>query len=110
MAKGYRIEQFEDADIYCSRMKNFDEKTIECTKHTLFRLSEKQRKIFTCEEIKKFLLHENPLAVAIQYNGNYAVYYKYKEQKLIKVIISIRATFIRIIMFMIVEKEQMPKG
>lgn len=109
MVKGYRIERFEDVSIFAEKMKNFDENTIECTEHTFFRLSEKQRKVFTCDTLKSFLLSEIPLRVGIQYNLNYAAFYKYKEGNIIKIVISFKPIFIRIVTFMILGKEQLPR-
>lgn len=109
MPKGYMIEKIEDASVFVSKMRSFDENSIECTPHTLFRLSEGQRKVFACDILKGILLNKVPLKVCIQYNGNYATYYKYKEQSIIKIIVSIKTTFIRIVTFMIVAESQIPK-
>lgn len=38
MIKGYEIVKFEEIHVFAARMKNFNERTIECTPHTLFRL------------------------------------------------------------------------
>jgi len=71
-------------------MQNIDEEEIECTKHTLFRLSQKQRQVFNCEELKRILLHETPIRVGVQYNGNYAIYYRSEKRPgIIKIIINI---------------------
>src|SRR3989344_7489453 len=110
MVKGYRIEKFEDISIFVDRINNFNEKNIECTDHTFFRLSEKQRKAFACDELKRILINEIPLRVGIQYNGNYAAYYKYKENRIIKIIINFKPTLIRIVTFMILSQEQLPRG
>jgi hypothetical protein len=109
MAKGYMIEKFEEESVFIERMKNFDEDTIECTSHTLFRLSEKQRKIFTCDVLKRFLLDNEPLKVGIQYNGNYAVYYNFKGKQLMKIILSVKPDKIRIVTFKILDKSQLPR-
>ncbi len=104
------IERFEDISVFKERIKNFNEDAIECTTHTFFRLSEKQRKVFTCNELKKVLLNEIPLKVGIQRNQNYAVYYKYREQRLLKIVLSFKPSKIRIVTFYIVDKGQMPRG
>jgi len=41
-------------------LKEYNKNQIECTEHTFFRLSEKQRKIFTCDELRRILINENP--------------------------------------------------
>lgn len=110
MVKGYRIEKFEPVEIFKERMKNFNESTIECTNHTFFRLSEKQRKVFTYDELKRILLNETPLRVGIQYNGNYAVFYQYKDKStIIKIVISFKAMLIRIVTFMVLHTAQLPR-
>ena len=109
MVRGYRIETFEDVSVFQNRMINFDENSIECTHHTFFRLSEKQRKVFTCDELKRFLLNETALKAGVQYNKNYAVYYKYKEQRLLKIILSFKPNKINIVTFKILDKGQLPR-
>ena len=110
MVRGYRIEKFEDIEIFISRIKDFAENDIECTPHTLFRLSEKQRKVFTCDELKKSLMNEVPVKVGIQHNKNHAIYYKYKDQKILKIIVSFKPSKVRIVTFYILDKNQLPRG
>lgn len=109
MSKGYRIAEFEDIEVFHGKMKNFTNDTIECTDHTFFRLSEKQKKEFTCDALKSFLLNEVPLKVGIQVNKNYAVYYKYPNNRIIKIVASLKPNVVRIITFMILDKEQLPR-
>jgi len=110
MIKGHRIETFEEIPTFLDRLSSFSENTIECTEHTLFRLSEKQRKVFTCDELKQLLLHETPLKIGVQVNGNYAVYYKHKEKlKIVKVIIGLKPTIISIVTFYILHMDQLPR-
>lgn len=109
ISKGYRIAEFEDIEVFRNRMKNFDENSIECTDHTFFRLSEKQRKEFTCDMLKNFILNEIPLRVGIQVNRNYAVYYKYPNNRIIKIVISFKPSLVRTVTFMILDKEQLPR-
>jgi len=110
MIKGYKIEKLEAIAVFTERMKNFDENTIECTIHTFFRLSEKQRKVLNCDELKRFLLKSIPVKVAIQYNKNYAIWYDYKGQKLLKMLLSLKPDKIRIVTFTILDKSQLPRG
>lgn len=107
--KGFRIAEFEDIGTFRGRMKNFDAHNIECTDHTFFRLSEKQRKEFTCDALKSFLLNDIPLKVGIQVNGNYAVYYKYPENRILKIVMAFHAALIRIVTFKILDKNQLPR-
>ena len=107
--KGFRIAEFEDIGVFRERMKNFDTKSIECTDHTFFRLSTKQKKEFTCDALKSFLLNEISLKVGIQVNGNYAIYYKYPANRIIKIVTSFKPNLIRIVTFTILGKEQLPR-
>lgn len=107
--KGHRIEKFEEVAEFYERMKHFDVSSIECTAHTFFRLSEAQRKVFTEDNLKNFLLHEVPLKVGVQHNGNYAVYYKYREKTAIKLVIDIKLSIISVVTFYIVDISQIPR-
>ena len=83
---------------------------IECTKHTFIRLSEKQRKIFTCSELKKIIMNYKPFLVGIQNNENYAVFYNYKNKHLkLKVIVDLDNRKIKIVTFYFIEEWQIPK-
>jgi len=44
-----RIVKKVDIKEFESFMKEYEKDQIECTEHTFFRLSEKQRKIYTCK-------------------------------------------------------------
>src|SRR3989338_600317 len=103
------IGKFEPIEIFLLRIRSFSEASIDCTSHTFFRLSQGQRKVFGCETLKNILFNEMLIVVAIQHNQNYAIYYKYKDQKVIKIIISIKPTFIRIVTFIIITIDQVPR-
>ena len=110
MIKGHRIEKFEEVKNFLNRIEAYDETRMESTKHTLFRLSERQRKVFSCENLKRILLHENPLKVGIQYNGNYALYYSGKESsEVIKMIIDLKPSLIKVVTFYVIDNSQLPK-
>ena len=66
-------------------------------------------RIFHVRHAKNFLINQVPLVVGIQYNGNYAVYYTFKEGKIIKIILSFRPDIIKIVTMIIVEKWQLPR-
>ena len=70
-------------------IKEYSKDRIKCTDHTFFRLNEKQRKIFNCETVKEYLFYETPILVGIQENGNYAIFYKYKKKKFLRIILDI---------------------
>ena len=109
MIKGHQIERKEEVETFLARVKYFQNNDIECTGHTFFRLSEKQRKLFKCEHIKEIILHSVPLLVGIQYNSNYAVFYDFKQNMALKIILEIMPTKIEIVTFMILDKNQIPK-
>ncbi|MEW5955950.1 MAG: hypothetical protein AB1626_05460 [Candidatus Micrarchaeota archaeon] len=111
MLKGHRIERFEDVDEFLEGLKNLREADVECTPHTFFRLSEKQRKLFTEGELKHLLFCERPLRVGIQCNGNHALYYKHKDKStVIKVIVSFKPAAASIITFYVLDISELPRG
>ncbi|MBL7160702.1 MAG: hypothetical protein ISS93_02525 [Candidatus Aenigmarchaeota archaeon] len=93
---------------FVDKIKNHSRENVICTKHTFFRLSEKQREIFTCETIKHYMFEETPVFVGIQYNGNFAVFYKYPKQMYLRLIIDIKPDKIDVVTFYIIEKTQLP--
>lgn len=60
-------------------------KQIRFSAHALDHLSNKQRKLFKEEDMRKTLEKDNPRRVYLQANGRYAAYYRQKElfQKII---------------------------
>jgi len=107
MKRSYRIEKFEDVAVFRERMKNFDPNTIECTEHTFFRLSEGQRKIFRCDDLKSVLLNDIPLRIGIQYDRKYAIYYNY-QGRVLKMLLSLSPNKIRIVTFWLINRNQLP--
>ncbi len=97
---GHRIEKFEDVEVFLQRIANIEDSEIECTGHTLFRLSENQRKIFTCKELKNIVRFETPLKVGIQYNGKMLV---------IKIIMHVSPGSINIVTFYNIPISQIPR-
>lgn len=97
-----KIKEFIDL------ISKFKSEDIECTKHTFFRLSEKQREIFNCEELRKVLLTKKPFLVGIQYNENYAVFYNH-DKKNLKIILNIHNRKVNIVTFYFIQEWQIPK-
>ena len=89
-------------------IKEYKNEEIECTTHTFTRLSEKQRKIYTCNELKRILMQEKPFLVGFQYNENYAVFYKYNNKNL-KIIVILNDRKVKIVTFYFIEEWQIPK-
>lgn len=89
-------------------MKNYNHKNIVYTSHTFFRLSDRQKESFTPETMNEFLFEKTPVLVGIQYNGCYAVFYKYIRQRFIRIILDIRSDVIRVVTFYVIDKKQLP--
>ncbi len=89
-------------------ISKYDAKNLECTSHTFFRLSQKQREIFTSNELRKIVLKEKPFLVGIQYNENYAAFYKHSD-KILKVIFHIDKRKVNIVTFFFIGEWQIPK-
>ena len=109
MIKGHRIEKEEDIEIFLDRIGQYNKDQVECTKHTFFRLNEKQRKVFKCVDIKGIILDSSPLLIGIQFNGNYVIFYKFKENKIIKITLDIMPMKIAVVTFVILDKNQIPR-
>tara|TARA_Y100000310_G_scaffold343227_2_gene449891 strand:+ start:1277 stop:1612 length:336 start_codon:yes stop_codon:yes gene_type:complete len=110
MPSGNKIKEKIEIDDFLEIIKEYSKEQIECTHHTFFRLSEKQRKIFTCETVKEYLFHETPFLVGVQENRNYAIFYKYKKKKFIRIIADMRnMRKINIVTFYLIEEYQIPR-
>lgn len=109
MIKGHRIEKEIRKQEFLDIISNYSTSQIKCTEHTFFRLSEEQRKLFKCEELKTFLLEKVPVFAGLQYNSNYAVFYAYKENLAIRLILDISLKEIQIITFYMIEKKDIPR-
>jgi len=109
MLTGNKIIKKIDTKEFLDKIKEYSANQIECTTHTFFRLNEKQRQTFTCEKLKEFLIHEEPFLVGLQKNNNYAVFYKYKENKFIRIIIDIDIRKINIVTFYFIFQQQIPR-
>ena len=103
-----KIKERIDVRKFIQLIKEYNSEQIECTSHTFFRLSQKQREIFTCEKLKNILLNEIPFLVGIQYNHNYAGFYNYGNKNL-KVILNIDKRKVNIVTFYFIEQWQIPK-
>jgi len=108
MFEGTMIKKRVEIEEFIKFLKEYKKEQIECTSHTFFRLSEKQRKIYTCNELRKILMRERPFLVGFQYNENYAVFYRYKSKNL-KVIVDLNNRKVKIVTFYFIEEWQIPK-
>jgi len=91
---------------FSSIISEFGEEDIEITEQALFRLNEKQRKIYEGNVLKRMLLDEEPIEICKQINNNLAVIYFYKENRKMKIVIRISSNKIYIVTFYILNREQ----
>ena len=108
MDYGNRIVKKIEIQEFSNIIKGYSEDKIECTKHTFFRLSQKQRNIYTSKELINILKVEIPILAGIQENGNYAVFYKYKD-KYLKMILGVNLRKVIIVTFYFINEWQLPK-
>ncbi|MEK6875541.1 MAG: hypothetical protein AABX30_02565 [Nanoarchaeota archaeon] len=108
MLSGTKIEEKLEVNKFIELISKYPKEQIECTSHTFFRLSQKQREIFNSEELRKILLNEKPFLVGIQHNENYAVFYKH-QNKILKIILGINHRKVNIVTFYFIEEWQIPK-
>ncbi|MBW3002665.1 hypothetical protein KY338_05910 [Candidatus Woesearchaeota archaeon] len=109
MIKGHRIEKEIAVQEFLDIISSYSPDKIKCTGHTFFRLSEEQRKFFKCKELKVFLLEKVPVLAGLQHNKNHAVFYEYKENTVIRLILDISLTGIQIVTFYIIGKKNIPR-
>jgi len=103
-----KIKEKIEIEDFLKILSKYSKDKIDCTKHTFFRLSEAQRKIYTCEELKKILIQQKPFLVGLQYNENYALFYKYNNRNL-KILVNLDITKIKIVTFYFIQQWQIPK-
>ena len=103
MAQGHKIEREVDIKDYLSMIKGRHELSITTTNHTFFRLNERQRKIFKESSIKDILLRQVPLMVGIQYNRNYAAFYRLNGG-IMRFILDIASHEIKVVAFYVIEE------
>ena len=99
-----RIRKKVDNKDFMVRMKCYAPESIICSVHTFFRLSEKQREVFTCESIREYLREKVPSLAGEQYNGNCAAFYKLKNKRFIRIIVDIKPNGVNVVTFYVIEK------
>ena len=109
MVKGHRIEKGVEVKTFLETIKNYTKEQIITTQHTFFRLNEQQRKIFKESVLKEYLLAKTPTLVGIQFNGNYAVFYDYSKNEVLRLMLDIQPNKIEIVTFYLPDKTQVPK-
>ena len=89
-------------------IRRYTTEQIEDSGHAFKRLSQRQREIFTIEEIRRILLKERPFLVGIQENENHAVFYK-NQGKNLRIILKLETTKVKIVTFYYILEWQIPK-
>ena len=106
MLDEHKIEDKIKITTFIEKVKEYGYDNIESTDHTFKRISQKQRKIYTEEELKKIIFNQKPIEVGMQKNKNYAVLYSFKENRYIKILLDPTPNKLYIVTFYILNKEQ----
>ena len=105
----HKIQKSINNKDFLDLMSNYKEEDVFCTDHTLFRLNGRQRKLFKCKELKEYILNEIPLSVGIQGNKKYAVFYNYKNNYIIRMILDLQIRKIEIVTFYIISSKNITR-
>lgn len=105
---GVIIREKIEVSHFVKQISKYKDTQIECTQHARFRLSEKQREIYTAKELTRILLHETPFLVGLQEDEKHAVFYRH-ENKVLKVIVAFSTHKVYIITFYFIQEWQIPK-
>jgi hypothetical protein len=108
MTYGNKIKEQTDIQEFVEKIRHYNRENVMCTDHTFFRLSERQKKEFTCDTIREYLFDKTPTLAGVQYNGCYAVFYKYPKERFIRIIVDIRVNAIYVVTFYAIDKRQLP--
>ena len=109
MAKGHKLEKRISIEKFLDTIKNYTNEQILTTEHTFFRLDEEERKIFKESVLKEYLTTRIPILVGIQFNGNYAVFYDYSKNEVLRLMLDIQPNKIEIVTFYLPDKTQVPR-
>ena len=93
---------------FITLIRRYSPKSIEDSGHAFKRLSQRQRELFTIEEVRKILLENHPFLVGIQTNNNYAVFYKHQGKNL-RMIIKLESQKVKIVTLYNILEWQVPK-
>ncbi|MCH7568851.1 MAG: hypothetical protein IIA87_05515 [Nanoarchaeota archaeon] len=75
---------------FITLIRKYSPENIEDSGHAFKRLSQRQRELFTIEEVRNILLKDRPFLVGIQENDNHAVFYKHQGKNL-RIIIKLKS-------------------
>jgi hypothetical protein len=108
MVEGHKIVKSIPLEYYLNLIADYSNDEIIISDHTMFRIREKDRKIFKDNILKYFIEKIAPTFVGLQKNGCYAVFYDYEKNNILKIIIDIRSASITIVTFYIIAKSSVP--
>ncbi len=77
-----KIKRKVPVNDFISTIRKYSPDNIEDSGHAFKRLSQRQRGLFTIEEIRNILLKDKPFLVGIQENDNHTVFYKHQGKNL----------------------------
>ena len=103
-----KIKKKVPVNDFIGLIRKYNPSNIEDSGHAFKRLSQKQREIFSIEEIRNILLKDKPFLVGIQENGNHAAFYKHQGKNL-RMILKFEATKVKIVAFYYILEWQIPK-
>lgn len=107
MLDEHKIKEKIKVSDFIKEVRDYGEDYIESTIHTFIRLSEKQRKIYNEEFLKKIIFNETPLEVGREKNGNYALIYNFNAGKnFLKRLLALTPNKVYIVTFYILNKWQ----
>ncbi len=106
MVREHSVDSKIKISKFMRKIKAYRYENIEATAHTFFRLSEKQRKIYTEKELKDIIFDSKPSEVAIQNNKNYAVIYIHQNGKYLKILLDLTPNKVYIVTFYFLNKKQ----
>ena len=104
MKDGNKIREKVNVKEFRGKLDSYGPGNVECSRHTFFRLSDKQRRVFDCQNIRKILFHDLPVLAGLQNNGCYAAFYKHKNKRFIRIILDMKAGRIDVVTLYILEK------
>ncbi len=109
MAQGHQIARKTRVEDFLNEIKECPKGNITCTRHTFFRLSEKQREVLTEEKLKDLICAGCPVLAGIQNNGCVSAFYRWEKKKFIRIIMDNTYNRIEVVTFYIIDEFQLPR-
>ncbi|MBU0907212.1 MAG: DUF4258 domain-containing protein [Nanoarchaeota archaeon] len=103
-----KIKRKISVNDFITLIRKYLPENIEDSGHAFKRLSQRQRELFTIEEVRNILLKDRPFLVGVQENDNHAVFYKHQGKNL-RIIIKLERQKVKIVTFYNILEWQIPK-